>query len=349
MENLIFDYRDPIFGVIAIFLLIFIVSFLTYTFNLIKEKNSRKSYKKLLRQFELNTLKEDDYIHLYNTYNLPFDSILLVASYFNKKGQSSKAINIYLSLLKHISSRIQKEEILELLGTTYYKNGFMQRAKDIYLKILKFSPHNVHALNFLLLVNEKLKDYTKCLEILESLNELNENTIRDYIYLNTLKIIDDPILSIEEKISELNKIVRINKVVERLYLDFLLKNNKKYFFDNIQLFNLHKIIDILWYIDKKDIDFKLLDNNNFVKELYCAKGYINKDIPSDIFEFSVMIAINQYKRDLNLDLDFTYTCTSCKKNFPIYNNRCYSCNDILTFKVTPTLIKGYYEKNSSLQ
>ena len=67
MNDLIFDYRDPVFGIIAIFLLIFVVSFLTYTFNIFKERNSRKEYRKLLKKFDLNTLEEKDYIHLHKT------------------------------------------------------------------------------------------------------------------------------------------------------------------------------------------------------------------------------------------------------------------------------------------
>ena len=82
---------------------------------------------------------KDDYIHLYKTYNLPFDSIILLASTFLKQGNYNKAISVYLALLNVVENKVQKEELLELLGSTYFKGGFLQRSKDIFLKILKFS------------------------------------------------------------------------------------------------------------------------------------------------------------------------------------------------------------------
>jgi len=347
LNDLIFDYRDPVFGIIAIFLLIFVVSFLTYTFNIFKERNSRKEYRKLLKKFDLNTLEEKDYIHLYKTYNLPFDSILLLASSFIYKGENNKAISVYLSLLEHVNDRTKKEELLELLGKTYYKSGFLQRSKDIYLKILKFSPHNISALNALLLIYEKLKNYKRCYEVLESLGELNEDTLRTSIYLNTLKIIDDPLLSFDEKTEKLSSIVEFNRIIERLFLEFLIKFNKEYFYKNINSFDLKKVIDLPWYIDFDDIDFDAIQNNNLLQEVYTAKGYLNSVKTSDIFEFNVLIATNAYENKINIDLNFDFICTKCKNIHPIYSSRCYHCNNILSISVKPVLSKERNEKSFS--
>jgi tetratricopeptide (TPR) repeat protein len=349
LYELIFSSRDPIFGIITIFLIIFIASFATYTFNINKERNARRSYKKLLKKFQLNTLKEDDYTQLFTTYNLPFDSILLYASSFIHKGEYNKAIKVYLSLLDHVKEKVKKEELLELLGNTYYKGGFLQRSKDIYLQILQFSPHNITALKSLLYVYEKLKDYSKYQEVLGSLNELGEDTIRESIFMNTLKVIDNKDLTYDEKTYKLDKIVEMNKIVERLFVEFLLKYNKKYLFENINSFNISKIIDLMWHLDFDDIDFENIKNNQLLQELYTAKAYLNTVDSSDIFEFNVLIATNAYKNNINIDLNFDFICTSCKKLHPIYAYRCPHCSDILTFKVKPILSKGLYEKNSSLQ
>jgi tetratricopeptide (TPR) repeat protein len=348
LYELIFSSRDPIFGIIAIVLVVFIASFFTYTFNISKERNARKEYRKLLKNFQLNTLKDDDYIHLYTTYNLPFDSILLLASSFIHKGENNKAINVYLSLLKYVKEKVKKEELLELLGHTYYKSGFLQRSKDIYLKILQFSPHNINALKSLIYLYEKLKEYDKYEEVLESLNELQIDTTKENIFLNTLKIIDDPLLSYDEKTITLDKIVEDNKLVERVYLEFLLKFNKEYFFKNINSFDISKIIDLMWHLHFDDIDFDNIKNNSLLQELYSAKAYINSTDRSDIFEFNVLIATNSYKNNINIDLNFDFMCSSCKKIHPIYNTRCPHCNDILTLKVKPILSKGFYEKNLSI-
>lgn len=349
MDGLFIEYRDPLFGIFTIFTIIFIVSFLTYAYNIYIERKSRKEYRKLLKKFELGDLKEDDYIHLYTTYNLPFDSIVLLASSFLHKGDYNKAISVYLALLEHVKDTIKKEELLELLGNTYLRGGFLQRSKDIYLKILKFSPRNITALKHLLVIYEKLKDYRKAEDVLESLGELKEDVIREKIYIYTLKVIDDSIFTFEEKSIKLFKIFKMNKIVERLVIEFLLKYNKTLFWTNINSFNLSKVIDLLWYLDFNDIDFNIVEQNQFLKNLYSAKGHIDSSKKSDIFELSVLISTNNSTSKVNIDLNFDFICAKCKKLHPIYDSRCPHCNSILTFKVKPQLTKGYYEKNSSLQ
>ena len=83
-------------------------------------------------------------------------------------------INVYLTLLEHVKDRVKKEELLELLGTTYFKGGFLQRSKDVFLRILKFSPRNDQALTYLLLIYEKLKDFKNAKEVTVSLEELEK-------------------------------------------------------------------------------------------------------------------------------------------------------------------------------
>ena len=349
MDGLFIEYRDPLFGIFAIFTLIFIVSFLTYAYSIYIERISRKEYRKLLQKFELGDLKEDDYIHLYTTYNLPFDSIILLASSFLHKGDYNKAISVYLALLEHVKDPTKKEELLELLGKTYFKGGFLQRSKDIYLKILKFSPHNINSLNYLLIIYEKLKDYSQSKDVLESLIELDVDVKNEDVYITTLKTIDESIMSFDEKSHNLLEIFKSNHIIERLVIEFLLKYNKSLFWENINLFTLQKAIDLLWYLDFNDIDFNIVENNPFLTELYSAKGYINTTKQSDIFELNVLISTNNSTSKVDIDLNFDFICTKCKKQHPIYDSRCPHCNSILTFKVKPQLTKGYYEKNSSLQ
>ncbi|WP_428024005.1 tetratricopeptide repeat protein [Arcobacter sp.] len=347
--QLAFEYRDPLFGIIVLLLLIFVISFLTYTFGAYKEKVARREYRKLLKRFELGKLKEEDYVHLYKTYNLPFDSILLLASTFLHKGDYTRAITVYLALLEHVKDRVKKEELLELLGSTYFKGGFLQRSREIFLKILKFSPRNKEALKYLLLINEKLKDYEKALDVINSLEELGVDTIRDRIYIETLVLLNDPIISFDKKTEKLYTFFKLNKIIERMLLEYLLQYNKKFFWENIEKFDLTKITDLLWYLDFNDIDFDKVENDQMLKELYNAKGYLNNLEKSDDFNLEILILIKQNKTDLNADLNFDFLCTSCKKTLPIYSTRCPHCHNTLTFKVKHSLIKGTSEKNQSLQ
>lgn len=338
-EEIAFDYRDPIVGVFTIFLLIFFASFVTYTLGIYKERKSRKEYRKLLQRFELGTLKEDDYIHLYTTYNLPFDSIILLASSFVHKGQNSKAISVYLALLEHVNEPIKKEELLELLGETYFKSGMLQRSKDIFLKIIQFSPRNKNALQKLFLIFQHLTEFEKADEVLEALEELDEDIEKERRYLYVLKIINDPLLSSEKKSLQLLESFEKNNKVERVVVSFLIRLNKPFFWEHINKFHPFAIIDFLWYLTPEDIDWEKVNKNKQLEDIFTAKGYKKISLQSDSFELNVLIALQYSTVDSDLDLNFEFICKKCKKSHPIYESRCPHCGDILSFIVEPKLGK----------
>jgi len=349
VDNLILEYRDPLVGVILIVFLVFLISFFTYSYGIYKEKKARRNYRRLSKRFELGKLKEEDYINLYKTYNLPFDSILLLASTFLHKGDYNKAISVYLTLLEHIQDRVKKEELLELLGTTYLKGGFLQRAKEIFLQVLKFSPRNINVLKDLMLVCEKLKDYKKAKEITQALEELNIDVKNDEIYFDTLLIINDPILSYEKRTELLYKIFKENSIIERVFTTFLIQFNKDFFYDNIALFDCSKIIDILWYQIKDDINFSKVENNKFLKEIFNAKNYLNDLDKSSDFDLDILILINKQKKDINASLNFEFICTFCKHSHPFFEARCPHCHKVFTLQVKHHLCKNSFEENQSLQ
>ena len=349
MDNLVLEYRDPLLGVILVVALIFFISFITYSYGLYKERTARKDYRKLSLRFELGKLKENDYVNLYKTYNLPFDSILLLASTFLHKGDYNKAINVYLSLLEVVQDRVKKEELLELLGNTYFKGGFLQRSKDVFLRILKFSPRNKSALKSLMLVCEKLKDYKKAKEITEALEELNVDIKVDRVYFETLLILNDPILSYEKRTELLYEIFKENQIIQRLFATFLIQFNREFFFNNINTFDCKKLIDILWYQRKDDIDFVKIENNQFLNELYSAKGYINSVDSSSDFDLNILILINNHKKEIKTNLNFEFICTSCKHSHPFFESRCPNCHSVLSLEVKHHLAKGFELSNNSLQ
>ncbi len=349
MDSLVIEYKDPLFGIIAIFILIFSISFLTYSFSMYKEKKARKDYRKLLRRFEIGKLKENDYVHLYKTYNLPFDSILLLASTFLHNGNYTKAINVYLTLLEHITEKVKREELLELLGMTYFKGGFLQRSRDIFLKILKFSPRNIKVLKYLLIIHEKLYEYDKSYEIILCLEELGQDVKKDKIFTKSLIILNDSISSFEKKTNDLYKIFQNHKSIERLFVQFLIQYNKKNLWNKIEKFDFLKYIDLMWYLDFNDIDFDQVLKNNFLTHLYNAKGYINNLNSSDDFTFNILILLNKQEKDNNTNLDFEFICKTCKHIHPIFAQRCPNCHSILSFDIQYTLAKDLKQRNQSLQ
>lgn len=349
LDSLVLEYRDPLFGIMVLFALIFFISFFTYSFSLYKERRARRDYRKLLRRFEIGKLKEEDYVHLYKTYNLPFDSIILLASTFVHKGNYNKAISVYLTLLEHVTDRVKKEELLELLGTTYFRGGFMQRSRDIFLRILKFSPRNTKALKHLLIINEKLKEYKDAGEIINCLDEIGVETKRDKLFINTLSIINDPIESYEKKSEKLYKIFEKDILTQRLIAQFFLQFNKELFWKHASEYDFKKLVDIMWYLNFDDIDFDEVAKNKFLTELYNAKGYLKNLNHSEDFTFDILIALNNHDHKIPATVNFEFICDSCKYIHPIFDTRCPNCHKILTFNVKHHLVKDLIEKNQSLQ
>lgn len=349
MDGIALEYRDPLFGVIVFFLIIFIISFLTYSFSIYQERKARKEYRRLHKRFELGKLKEEDYVHLYKTYNLPFDSILLLASSFSHKGDYNKSISIYLALLEHVKEKVKKEEVLELLGTTYFKGGFLQRSQEVFKRILKFSARNKKALTHMLLIYEKLKDFNKAKEVANCLEELNKNMITDKLYIETQIIINDPLLSFEKKADTLYGMYEKNPQTQRVVAEYLLIYNKDLFWRNLNKFDGKKIIDLLWYLNFDDVDFNQIHKNSFVEEIFNAKGFLDTKQHSDDFNIDILISLAKHEHQTNATLDFEYTCSSCKKTHPIYEARCPHCHNVFTFNTNFTLTKGFNEANQSLQ
>ena len=199
-----------------------------------------------------------------------------------------------------------------------------------------------------MLIYERLGDYKKASEVLDSLEELNVVVVKDKIFILTLKTINDPLLSFEEKSKKLLSFFRLNRSIQRLVADFLIKYNKKLFWEEVENFEIYKILDLLWSLDFDDCDFEKINNNIILSEIYTAKGYINTAKQSPIFEIDLLIALQLSSKKVEAELTFEYICSNCKKIMPIYSNRCPHCNNILTFNVKPILTKKVTYSESSL-
>ncbi|NCB14128.1 MAG: tetratricopeptide repeat protein, partial [Erysipelotrichia bacterium] len=114
-------------------------------------------------------------------------------------------------------------------------------------------------------------------------------------------------------------------------------------------FDCSKFIDIMWYLNPKDIDMNKIIENDFLVELYNAKGYLSNLKHSNNFDFDILMLINKHEHKINATLDFEYICSSCKHSFPIFETRCPHCHQILTFNVKHHLTKALFDTNQSLQ
>ena len=74
---------------------------------------------------------------------------------------------------------------------------------------------------------------------------------------------------------------------------------------------VQKFIDIMWYQKEEDINFEKVLENQFLNELYNAKGYLNTIEYSNDFDLDILILINKHEHKINASLDFEFT-NSCK-------------------------------------
>lgn len=344
------EYRDPLFGIIVLFASIFAISFIAYTLKRKKEIKAVSEHQELVKRFELGELDPSEYLELYKKGKLPLNSLILLSNIFSQKGDYGKAISLYLSLLEYTPEQFAKEEILGHLGKIYFTTGLLQRSKEIFLKILKFSPRNKNSLFLLLLTYEKLKDFGNAFDVLESLIELDYNSTNDKPYLYAQSIASNSTFSNEKKIEKLSKFFDKNRIVSRLFASFLIINDIEFFWKNFEKFDLESLIDILWYMPKAGIDFEKFEKNRFLNDLYSAKGYLQTSKSSEMFELDILILnrIRENKKS-DIDLNFEYHCKVCKKVNFVYEGRCPFCHSALSLRPVSKITKVNFEKNNSFQ
>jgi len=348
MDTFFLEFRDPLFGVIIFFVLIFVITFFSYWLARFRRKEDYKHLDKFLKQF--NTLPSQNELKVLITKGeLSEKSWLLLAHSYTKNGNFEKSIEIYSELLK-VGDKANYRETMFLLGKTYFKAGFLERARQIFLEILKNNPRTPQALNYLLLVYEHMRDYSSALEVLEPLEELKKDIKTDSAYLESLILLNDVDISTEMKVEKLLEIHKRNNQLTYLVFEYIFRVNPRVAWENFDSSKAELLVDILWHIDKKDLNFDIIKQNSYLRELYTAKGYMQEVQKSSVFEFDVLINLN---KNVNATLSFEYICDNCKQVFPFGFNRCSSCHAIDASRVELSLAKDYHkdfsEENNSFQ
>lgn len=348
MNTFFIEFRDPLFSIIIFFVLIFVITIVSYWFNRFQKRENYKNLDRFLKQF--NTLPSQNELKVLITRGeLSEKSWLLLAHSYTKNGDFEKSIEIYNELLK-LGGESNYRDTLFLLGKTYFKAGFLERSKQIFLNILKSNPRTPQALNYLLLVYEQMRDYASALDVLEPLKELNKDISVQKVYLESLVLLNDVNLSSAEKSRGLLKIYKNNHQLTYMIFEYLFKADPKLAWDNLDNSKAEILVDILWQIDKKDLNFDIISQNGYLRELYTARGDINEASNSSIFEFDILINLN---KNVNATLSFEYVCDNCKQIYPFAFNRCTSCHSIDKSTVELNLTKDYHkdfsEENNSFQ
>lgn len=343
MDFLSFDYRDPLYGSILLVAIIFILSFTSYWWGIIKSKEEETSINKFMKKFNQYS-GFNEYKEIIQRKDLPTESAILMALTFEKSGEYEKTIEIYSAILKSVQEPKSRKDILTLLGKTYYKAGFLQKSREVLLGSLKLYPRNEDALTYLIVIYEQLREYDKAVDVLDTLEELGSEVKEKKLYFKTLSIIHNKSLKNEKKIKKLIALGLDKEMVQRKLFEFLKQNKLPIDSEILKDFDFSNMIDILWDMDNKRFDEDLIKNNRLLSEIFSAKGdlYLSE---SDIFELNVLIKMRLLD-DKSADLGFKYTCKECKSNFPLYFYRCPKCQNISGAQVGILLTQRQYETGS---
>ncbi len=344
MESLFIEFRDPLFGVIIFFVLVFIVAFFSYWWGRYKIKEDDRALERFAKQFH-RLPSEAELKSLIQSGGLSEKSWLLLAHAYEKGGDFEKAIEIYQSLIELRRDSNTRPDIMLLLGQIYLKAGFLERSKEIFLQILQAHPRSPQALQSLLLVYEQLRAFDRAIEVLEPLEELGIEVHKEKLYLKVRALIGssgdgrDKALRLVEEFGT-------QRSLSYLAYEYLFSHAPDLGWRYLDQSQCGRIADLLWRLEEVALDLDIIASNGYLRELFSARGVVDLAQGSDIFEFDVLIKLRRAS-ERGATLQFEYLCRDCKQIFPFAFHRCPSCRAIDSVVAEPILTKELFESNHS--
>lgn len=347
MNSLFIEFRDPLFGIIIFFSLIFVIALISYWWARFKRKEDSHYLNKFMDVF--NSMPTEQELKTLVTSDVISDkSALIMAQTYYQNGNYEKCIEIYLIMLEVQKDANEKKETLYLLGKTYFKAGFLERSQEIFLQILKQFPRTPKALRYLLIIYEKMHQFDKALEVLEPLDELGLDNTKDRVYLQCVSVIRSAEYGVDEKAQLLLELYQEHHLLSYLIFEYLFRFTPALAWKNLDLGEAERIVDILWNAREAEANLDIISSNSYLRELYSAKGTELLAQESNIFEFDVLIKLNMADQS-GATLQFDYLCGECKQIYPFSFHRCPNCHSIDSVVTEVLLTKDHFEANSSLQ
>lgn len=345
MNGLFIEFRDPLFGIIVFFALVFIIAFVSYWWGRLRSKEDHRYLERFLRSFK-NPPSQSQLRHEIGSRTVSDKSWLLIAESYVQNGDYEKAVEIYRGLSELQSEPHRKREILFLLAQTYFKAGFLERCETILLKILGRFPRTPQALKLLLLTYERLRAYGKALEVLEPLDELGNDIAADRHYLETVRLLQDFGVPTEEKCRILAENYVRHRTLTYLTFEYLFRHDPALAWETMDPSSCRTIADILWCLPEEHLNLDIIASNGYLRQLYSARGSVNLAQNSSEFELDVLIKLRQGGHE-ETDLQFEYLCGRCKQIFPFSFHRCPQCHAIDSIVTEPVLTRGSYETSNT--
>lgn len=322
MDFFFVEYRDPMFGLLVLVALVLVVAVLHYAWRTLSSKSQKKGLEGFIKKFDI----ADEHKDLLRASSLSLENLHFLAGIFTKSGEFEKAIQIYLIALEKIKDKGEQEAIFYDLAEVYFRAGFLQRSVEVLLNALNLRPRNEKALKLLKIVYLRLKKYDEVLQSLDALFELGCEVSKEREFINVVAlkngaqsgVLASKNLSVANKTSQnltLNaqnsaQNYENNELVKR----FLLENGAEIHAE----FEL--VIDLL-YKGKRAI---FLDDNAYF-ELFCAMKLAPKRQNYTFTNPKLKMLEILNDNDFKARLSFSYVCTHCKNQMPLFFYHCPIC------------------------
>ncbi len=345
VDALLIDYRDPLFAILLIAGMVFVIAFVSYWWGVYVKSRKSRRLQRFLRQFEVHGVKK-------SLENMPFNPamtqpLVLLARAYEKSGEYNNAIEIGLYLLKHAEDEALTYELMELVGTTYLHAGFLERARTTFLQILKSKPRNEKVLNDLMIVYERLQEYEKAKEVVDALEAmgLDVEHLRHYVELKS--VIVDGRLGQEEKVRRILTIWSENRQYDRVVFEYLLRHEPVKAWEMVGDVEIESLVDIFWYLPASYLDYDRIKADEKLRAVYGARGDIEPSEPVGWFHVDLLNRLRKSGYE-EATLQFAYLCRTCKQQFPLAFDRCPRCMALESIEVETELTKENHETDFNL-
>jgi len=347
LEQILPTYHDPLFSIVILVFIGFLIAIGTYLWSIYKTKNDQLALVSFLEKFESKECIIDENTTPYSPSMLT--PLSLLAKAFDKNGEYHKAISIYLYLIKNSSEEPTKYEIMGYLGQTYIQAGFLERAQSIYLAILAQKPRNKQSLYALGIVYEAMHDYKKAKETLVPLELLGEDVKSLKHFWKFLEATSNKGIDNDSKVELFLDILANEPLAFRFVFGQLLALDITKAWSIYEPSRAKEILDILWRIPYAQIDKELLASDRLLGSLYFAKGHQVTAPKEECGIFSIDLLVHaRLGGGESGDLYFEYLCGKCKRSFPVPFGRCPNCMSIYTMKVEEQIGKRSSQTDHSL-
>lgn len=236
-EEIMYFYHDPLFGASILLGIVAILMFADWGRNKYQAKKKAMALQDFAKTYHKDVLS-DEIIDLLSMSKNSTSSLLLLAKTYSLAGDRGYAIKIYLGILEQVRDVQERIIVLESLGITYFEAGFLHRAKEVFIEILKSYPRNKQVLDYLLRVYENMGDYEEALDVLESLEELGLSKQQEYYaqmrsYLHFMLLKNSNFLSLDKRQKEIISLARYCGKINRLSLEYLMLYDREAFWEEV--------------------------------------------------------------------------------------------------------------------